>query len=201
MKTKQNGNIIVVSAPSGAGKTSICDAVVSSDKNTVYSISYTTRAPRKGEKNGVEYFFTDENTFKKMIKEKKFTEWAKVHGNYYGTPKEFIEKTIRKGKNILLDIDVQGGINIKRQYPQACMVFIMTPDLETLKQRLTSRGKDSIETIKTRMENARKELKSLQKYDYLVVNENLKEAVDAVKMIIETQNYRIKKGKTIPKYF
>ncbi|MDR1695365.1 MAG: guanylate kinase [Endomicrobium sp.] len=194
MKIKAKGSIVVVSAPSGAGKTSVCNAVIESDKNTVYSVSYTTRKPREGEKNGSEYFFTNEDKFKKMAKEGKFAEWAKVHGNYYGTPKSFLDKTLRNGKNVLLDIDVQGGLDIKKQYPEACMIFIMTPDLKTLKKRLVSRNKDSKETIKIRLENAEKELKSLNKYEYLVINGNLNEAVDRVKTIIKSLDYRIKKG-------
>ncbi|MCL2390399.1 MAG: guanylate kinase, partial [Endomicrobia bacterium] len=187
------GNIIVVSAPSGAGKTSVCNAVIEGDKNTIYSISYTTRKPRDGEENGVEYFFVNETKFQKMAKEGKFAEWAKVHGNYYGTPKSFLDKTLKNGKNVILDIDVQGGINIKKHYPGACMIFITTPDLKTLEKRLVLRNKDSKETIKIRLENAKKELKSLPKYEYLVINDDLDKAIDSVKTIIKSLDYKIKK--------
>ena len=189
-KQTKKGHIIVVSAPSGAGKTSICDAHIASDKNTIYSISYTTRVPRQGEKNGREYFFTTSATFKKMIKDNKFAEWALVHGNYYGTPKAFLNKTINSGKNVLLDIDVQGGLNIKKQYKNACMIFIMTKDLKTLKSRLLKRNKDSKETIEKRLKNAQKELKLLPKYDYLVINDKLQDASEAVKTIIKSLNYK-----------
>jgi len=189
----KKGSIIVISAPSGAGKSSICDALVRSDSGMVNSVSCTTREPRNGEKNGTDYFFTAEKVFKSMIKGKKFAEWAKVHGNYYGTPKSFLEKTVKAGKNILLDIDVQGGINIKKQYPDACMIFIMTPDFKTLKERLIARNKDSRQTIKIRLENAKKELEFLGKYEYLVINDKLPEAVDAVRTIIKSQKYKIKK--------
>lgn len=198
MKKMKHGNIIVVSAPSGAGKTSICNYIVENHADTVYSISYTTRQPRKGEKNGNEYFFTDEKQFKQMIKDVKFVEWAKVHGNYYGTPKSLLDKTLKSGKNVLLDIDVQGGLNIKKHYPQACMIFIMTPDLKTLKQRLVFRNQDSRETINMRMENAKKELKSLHKYEYLVINDNFDKAVQSVETIIKSLKYKIQKEK---KYF
>ena len=193
MKIKSKGNIIVVSAPSGAGKTSICDAIVESGKNTVYSISYTTRDPRAGEKNGIDYFFVNKAKFIKMAKEGKFAEWAKVHGNYYGTPKSFLDKTLKSGKNVLLDIDVQGGLNIKKQYPQTCMIFIMTPDLKTLEKRLVSRNQDGKETIKIRLENAKKELKFIPKYEYLVINGDLNKAVDGVKTIIKSLGYKIKR--------
>ncbi|MDR3256420.1 MAG: guanylate kinase [Endomicrobium sp.] len=196
--TKQLGNIIIISAPSGAGKSSISNVVVSSNKNVVYSISYTTRLPRKDEKNGKNYFFVNEAEFKKMVEEKKFVEWAKVHNNYYGTSKALLEKVLKTGKNILLEIDVQGGINIKKQYPTACMIFIMTPDLKTLENRLVARNKDCRETIDIRLNNVKKELKYLKKYEYLVINKKLNDAVNAVKTIIKSLDYRIQKNK---KYF
>ncbi len=197
-KTAKRGSIIVVSAPSGAGKTSICNEIVKSMPDTVYSISYTTRLPRSGEKNGLEYFFTDESKFKKMIKDKAFAEWARVHDNYYGTPKSFLDKTLKSGKNVLLDIDVQGGIKIKKQYPDACMIFIMTPNLKALKERLTLRNKDSKKTIDMRLKNAKKELESLAKYEYLIINDDFEEAVNSVKTIIKSLKYKIRKEQ---KYF
>ena len=137
----KKGMIIIVSAPSGAGKTSICDALIRSDKNIVYSVSTTTRLPRKGEKNGKEYFFVDEKTFKNMVKKNMFAEWAKVHNNFYGTSKKFLEQTINKGRDILLDIDVQGAVKIKKQYKDALMIFITTPTLKILKERLIKETK------------------------------------------------------------
>jgi len=192
-KASKKGSIIVISAPSGAGKSSICNALTGSDSGMVNSVSCTTRAPRDGERDGADYFFIGESEFKRMIKGKKFAEWAKVHGNYYGTPKSFLEKTVKAGKDVLLDIDVQGGISIKKQYADACMIFIMTPDLKTLKQRLIARNKDSRQTIKMRLENARKELTYLKKYEYLVINDKLDEAVDEVRTIIKSQKYKIEK--------
>jgi len=195
VKIGKTGNIIVISAPSGAGKTSICNAVLGSDKNAVYSISYTTRKPRPGEKDGREYFFTDTETFKKMIKAKAFAEWAKVHDNYYGTPKSFLDKALKNGENVILDIDVQGGIKMKKSYPDACMIFVMTPSLKILKERLLARNSDSKETINTRMKNAKKEISFLSKYEYLVINDDLKEAVKKVQAIMESLKYRIQKKK------
>ncbi|GHT60660.1 guanylate kinase [Endomicrobiia bacterium] len=192
------GSIIVISAPSGAGKTSVCSAVVKSGRSIVYSISYTTRCPRQGEKNGREYFFVDESEFKKMIEEKKFAEWAKVHGNYYGTSKGLLDNVLKTRRNILLEIDVQGGINIKKQYPQACMIFIMTPDIKTLEKRLTARDKDCKKIINVRLNNAKKELKYLNKYEYLVINKQLNETIDTVKTIIKSLEYKIEKNQ---KYF
>lgn len=188
------GNIIVISAPSGAGKTTICDAIVRSDKNVVRSVSYTTRVPRRGEKNSREYFFVKEAEFKQIIKEKRFVEYAKVHNNYYGTSKNLVDKILNSGKNVLLEIDVQGGLKIKKQYPQTCMIFIMTKNLKVLKQRLVSRNKDSIQIINMRLKNAKKEIQYLKKYDYLVINDNLEKAVDSVKTIIKSLKYKIIKN-------
>ena len=152
---KKKGMIIIVSAPSGAGKTSICDALIKSDKNIIYSVSTTTREPRKGEKNGREYFFVNDSEFKKMVKTNMFVEWAKVHDHFYGTSKKVLEQTINKGKDILLDIDVQGAVKIKKQYKEALMIFITTPSLKVLKERLIKRNKDSMTVIKRRIENGR----------------------------------------------
>ncbi|MDR2436520.1 MAG: guanylate kinase [Endomicrobium sp.] len=190
------GNIIVVSAPSGAGKSSICEAVLASNKkNITYSISYTSRHKRAGEKNGKNYFFVSEEIFKEMVKEGKFVEWAKVHGNYYGTSKELLNKSLAVCKNIILEIDVQGAMNIKKQYPdRTCMIFIMTPDFKTLEKRLMARNKDRKEIIDIRMINAKKELKYLPNYDYLVINKKLVDAVESVKTIIKSLDYKIQKG-------
>jgi guanylate kinase len=189
-------NIIVVSAPSGAGKSSICEAVLASNrKNITYSISYTSRHKRAGEKNGKDYFFVSEEIFKEMVKEGKFVEWAKVHGNYYGTSKELLNKSLAVCKNIILEIDVQGAMNIKKQYPdRTCMIFIMTSDFKTLEKRLMARNKDRKEIIDMRMINAKKELKYLPKYDYLVINKKLVDAVESVKTIIKSLEYKIQKG-------
>ena len=194
---KKKGMIIIVSAPSGAGKTSICDALIKSDKNIVYSVSTTTREPRKGEKNGREYYFVDDGTFKKMVKKNLFVEWAKVHDHFYGTSKKVLEQTINKGKDILLDIDVQGAVKIKKQYKDALMIFITTPTLKILKERLIKRNKDSMDVIKTRLENAKKELTYLPKYDYLILNDKLDESIEKAKSVICAERLSIKRNKNI----
>jgi guanylate kinase len=189
------GNIIIISAPSGAGKTTICDAIVKSDKNIIRSVSYTTRIPRRGERDSKEYFFVSKIEFEQMLKENKFVESAIVHGNYYGTSKDFVDKTLKSSKNVLLEIDVQGGLKIKKQYPQSCMIFIMTKNLNILKQRLISRNKDCAETINMRLKNAKKEIQCLKKYEYLVINDNLKKAIDSVKTIIRSLKYKVIKNR------
>ena len=193
----KKGLIIIVSAPSGAGKTSICDALIKSDKNIVYSVSTTTREPRKGEKNGREYFFVNDGEFKKMVKANMFVEWAKVHDHFYGTSKKVLEQTINKGKDILLDIDVQGAVKIKKQYKEALMIFITTPSLKVLKERLIKRNKDSMSVIKKRIENAKKELTYLPKYDYLILNDKLDKSIQEVKSVICAERLSIKRNKNI----
>ena len=193
----KKGMIIIVSAPSGAGKTSICDALVESDKNIVYSVSTTTRQPRKGEKNGREYYFVNDSEFKKMVKKSMFAEWAKVHDHFYGTSKNILEQTINKGKDILLDIDVQGAVKIKKQYKDALMIFVTTPTLKVLKERLIKRNKDSLDVIKTRLENAKKELTYLPKYDYLILNDKLDKSIKQAKSIICAERLAIKRNKNI----
>ena len=194
---KKKGMIIIVSAPSGAGKTSICNSLIKSDKNIVYSISTTTRQPRKGEKNGREYFFVDNKKFKDMVKKNLFVEYAKVHNYFYGTSKKMLEETLNKGKDILLDIDVQGAIKIKKQYKDAIMIFITTPTLKILKERLIKRNKDLLDVINTRVKNAKKELTYLPRYDYLVLNDKLDISIENVKSIIKAERLSIKRNKNI----
>ena len=194
---KKKGMIIIVSAPSGAGKTSICNSLIKSDKNIVYSISTTTRQPRKGEKNGREYFFVDNKKFKDMVKKNLFVEYAKVHNYFYGTSKKMLEETLNKGKDILLDIDVQGAIKIKKQYKDALMIFITTPTLKILKERLIKRNKDLLDVINTRVKNAKKELTYLPRYDYLVLNDKLDISIENVKSIIKAERLSIKRNKNI----
>jgi guanylate kinase len=187
-----SSNVIIISAPSGAGKSTICKAIVDASKNIIYSISYTTRLPRKGEKDGREYFFVSKLIFEKMINENKFVEWAKVHGHYYGTLRSSLHNTLKSGKNILLEIDVQGAVNIKKQYVNACMIFIMTPSLNILKNRLIMRNKESTKVINLRLKNAKQELRYIHRYEYLIINERLNSTIYAVKTILKSLKYRIR---------
>jgi guanylate kinase len=186
---KRKGSIIVISAPSGAGKSTIAAALIKADKNVVLSTSVTTRPPRRGEKNGREYFFITPEKFKQMIKQKKFVEWALVYGNYYGTLKETLTKTVNKGKDVLLDIDVVGGLNIKKFFKQACLIFVMPPSIKELKKRLKTRAKDDAAVIKRRILAAKGEIAKSNKYGYIVVNDNLNEAINAVRSIVTAQRY------------
>ncbi len=173
----KTGRLFVVSAPSGAGKTTLCRAVRDHLPQLVYSVSTTTRSPRKGEKEGVDYFFVTEKAFRQGIDEGKWAEWARVHGHYYGTSARFIEEHLGAGRDVLLDIDVQGARQIVRRFPDAVTIFIMAPSMEVLRQRLVQRGLDSHEVIEMRMDNARKEIAHRSAYKHTIVNEDLEKAI------------------------
>lgn len=191
VKKTKKGLLIVVSAPSGAGKTTLCGRLFSAMPGTRFSVSCTTRAPRAGEVGGKDYFFVSDTVFKRMIARKAFVEWALVHGHYYGTPKKHLIKSINDGTDVVLDIDVQGGLAIKKLFPEALMVYIMAPTIAELKRRLLARGKDSKQVIDLRVRNARKELKSLGRYDYLVINDNLENAAQDLISVVRAEHRRV----------
>jgi len=178
--------LIIISAPSGAGKTTLCKRLLKEfpDKLEV-SISSTTRAPRGEEKNGDDYFFITKEQFEKEIKDNNFSEWALVHGNYYGTTKAIIENTFKSGKSVLLDIDVQGANSLHKNYQEKCIrFFITTPNLNELRVRLQSRGTDSEEVIEKRIKNAESELEKAKEFDYTIINENIDTAYQKLKDIL-----------------
>jgi guanylate kinase len=187
------GLIIVVSAPSGAGKSTLCGELLKRFKNLRRSISCTTRAPRTGEKNKLDYFFVSREKFKKMVSKNQFAEWALVHGHCYGTPKYFLNKTVSSGKDVVLNIDVQGALKIKRKFPEAVMIFIEAPSLKILEQRLRKRKKDSEQTIRKRLKNARVELKYQPKFGYLVINKTVAQAVNELSSIIIAEHKRLRR--------
>lgn len=180
----KRGNLFVVSAPSGTGKTTIIKKVLKKIPDLYFSVSHTTREKRKGEKEGRDYYFVDEKTFKKMIKRGQMLEWAKVHKNYYGTSKREIFSKIEKGKDVLLDIDTQGSFQVKKKCPSSIHIFIMPPSYEELEKRLRGRGDLEESSIKIRLNNAKKEVKRWTKYDYIIVNDDLKKAVNFMINII-----------------
>ncbi len=187
----KKGLFIVVSAPSGAGKTTLCSALFAALPGIRFSVSCTTRTPRAGEVDGRDYFFISEAVFKRMISQNAFVEWAVVHGHYYGTPKKHLITSIRNGTDIVLDIDVQGGLAIKKLFPEALMIYIMAPSIAELKKRLLARGKDTGQVIALRVKNACKELKSLKRYDYLIINDDLAEASADLISIVRAEHRRI----------
>ena len=179
--------LFVMSAASGAGKTTLKDLVIKDFPDIKYSISATTRKPREGEIDGVHYFFKTKEEFEQMIKDNALVEYNLVHGNYYGTPKSFVEKTLAEGNRVLFDIDVFGKINFDKVYPDATGIFIMPPSDEELERRLRGRGTDSEEVIQLRLENAKKEIefaKTKGKYEYTIVNHDLQKAADELRAIL-----------------
>lgn len=189
----KKGILIIISAPSGAGKTTVCKYLLKKLPEIVFSVSYTTRSKRPGEVEGKDYFFVNKEKFLNMVKQKKFIEWAQVYNNYYGTPKENIEKNLTKGKDILLDIDVQGGKNVRKHYPDGVYIFLLPPSWKALKERLYKRAKDPKEIINLRLKMAQRELKYIKYYDYIVVNKELKTTFNIIESIIKAEkNKRIR---------
>ena len=186
--SKRSGHLFIISAPSGAGKSTLCQAMLDQFADLLYSISYTTRSPRQGEQNGVDYYFIPKDEFEKGIARHQWAEWAEVHGNYYGTSAVFLDRRLSAGKDILLDIDVQGTRQILKRYPDSVTIFIMPPSLEILKQRLESRGTDSPTVIAVRLENAQKEMAQADMYRHIVINDLLPDAT--AEMITIFENYR-----------
>lgn len=175
---KQAGRLFVVSAPSGAGKTTLCKAARRQLPDLVYSVSSTTRPPRHGELEGKDYFFVTEAHFREGIKAGQWAEWARVHDNYYGTSARFLENHMDDGRDVLLDIDVQGAEQILQRYPMAVTIFIAAPSMAALRQRLISRGLDDPEVIEKRLKNARAEMDCQDMYRHVVVNDDLEVAID-----------------------
>lgn len=182
----RSGRLFVVSAPSGAGKSTLCREMRKQFPELRYSVSYTTRRPRTGEIDGRDYHFTDPQSFKKGIADGRWAEWAVVHGHYYGTSAETIDRQLGAGRDILLDIDVQGAFQILERYPDAVTIFIEPPTMAILRKRLEARNTDSPAEIERRMREAEKEISEKDRYRHVIVNDVLSEAIQALASIIET---------------
>jgi len=190
---RRRGCLFIVSGPSGAGKTSICTPVLRQLPDIELSVSYTTRRPRTGERDGVDYRYVDAATFDRMIAADEFAEWAEVHGNRYGTAKAAVDAALAAGKDLLLDIDTQGAEQIKRNYPYptAVMVFLLPPSRERLASRLVGRATEDSESVRTRLRNACREIAAVGRYDYAIVNEDLESAVQALMSIIRGERLKV----------
>lgn len=189
--TERAGTIFILSAPSGAGKTTLISGLLKIFPEVILSVSYTTRERRVGEVDGRDYFFVGKNKFASMRARGGFAEWAVVHGALYATPRRSLDQGIRRGTDVLLDIDVQGARQIKKQYPHAVSIFLLPPSWQELEKRLSRRGTDRRESIRRRLENARREIRAVMRYDYFVVNREIREALEILKAIIIAERHRI----------
>ena len=184
------GNLIVVAAPSGAGKSSLVKALLELDSHLHLSISHTTRAPRGQEKHGRDYYFASQSEFDAMVEGNAFVEWAHVHGNRYGTSKKAIEERVAQGADVILEIDFQGAIQIRKTFANAVMIFILPPSWEELRSRLERRGEDSAAVIELRLQNAATEMARTSEFDFVIINELFERALFDLKAIVHAQRLR-----------
>jgi guanylate kinase len=187
---RRRGTLFVVSAPSGAGKTTLCREVRLRVPELAYSVSFTTRPPRAGEIDGKDFHFVDEAEFKKLVREGHFAEWAIVHGNLYGTSAPAIEAELARGRDVLLDIDTQGAAQLSKRYAEAVLVFVVAPSMAELEQRLRERRSDPEKEIQRRLTRAREEIALWRQYQYLIVNRDLKDAVNELEAIVIAERGR-----------
>ncbi len=191
------GLLIVVSGASGAGKGTVCHALVEKRNDMWLSVSATTRKPRPGEVDGQSYYFLEEEKFRSMIAEDGFIEWACFCENYYGTPKEKVEEQLAAGYNVILEIEVQGAMQVRSEYPEAVFIFVMTPTWEELKNRLTGRGTEAAEVIAKRLARAKQEFSYIEKYNYILLNDSIEKATERFSAIIEAEKMRIERNEAI----
>ena len=186
------GNVYVVAAPSGAGKSSLVKALMELDAAVRPSVSHTTRPPRGQEKDGREYHFVSDAAFDALIQKEAFLEWATVHGHRYGTSRESIEQRIAQGADVVLEIDYQGALQIKKIFANAVLIFILPPSWDELRSRLQNRGEDSLEVIETRLKNAAHEMSQAPKFDFVIINELFERALFDLKAIVHSQRLKYK---------
>jgi len=195
----QKGLLVVLSAPSGTGKSTVSRLLVQKNNRLRLSVSATTRAPRKNEVEGKDYFYKTTEEFKKMIENDEFVEWVEYCGNYYGTPKKYIDDSIEKGFDVLLEIEVEGAAKIKEKYPDCVLIFMLPPSFEELKRRIVGRGTEKPEIIENRLNQAKKEIKCIDMYDYVVLNDSIDNAINSVNTILEAEKAKVKRNKDLLK--
>lgn len=185
---KEEGILFILSGPSGVGKGTVRKQLFREDTALKYSISMTTREPRRGEKEGVDYFYRSKEQFEHLVKQGALLEHAQYVNNYYGTPKEYVENMLNLGHDVFLEIEVQGALQVKKNYDKGIFIFLLPPSLEELKNRILLRGTESAQLVQGRLQEARNEIEMMDEYDYVVVNDNVHNAVDKVKAIIESEH-------------
>ncbi|MFG6115185.1 guanylate kinase [Halobacillus sp. MO56] len=185
---EEKGILFILSGPSGVGKGTVRKSLFEQSTDLRYSISMTTRGAREGETDGVDYFFKSREEFERLIAEGKLLEHAEYVGNYYGTPREYVEETLENGKDVFLEIEVQGALQVKQNFPQGVFIFLIPPSLEELKDRIVSRGTETEEKVKNRLHTAREEIEMMDAYDYVVVNDEVDNAVKKVQSIVLSEH-------------
>ena len=184
------GKLFIISGPSGAGKGTICNAL-KKETDIDISVSMTTRQPRTGEKDGISYYFVDKDKFRETIENDGLLEYAEVYGNYYGTPKAKVVEKLEKGRDVILEIDIQGALKVKENYPEGVFIFILPPSMEELRRRITGRGTETEECINMRLSQTLKEVSYIDKYDYCVINDEVEGATERVRSIISAEHSRV----------
>lgn len=187
----QSGILLVISGPSGAGKGTLLNLLTKDIKSLELSISATTRKPREGEKDGVNYFFKTPEEFARMKQNDELIEWVEYCENYYGTPKKYVEDCVKSGKDVVLEIEVEGALSIKRKYPDCVLLFIVPPSFEELEKRIRGRGTENNKEIENRLERAKQEMQLAKNYDYIIVNDNLKKAVKQINCILVAEKLKV----------
>ncbi|WP_368504020.1 guanylate kinase [Alkalihalophilus sp. As8PL] len=195
---KEKGLLIVLSGPAGVGKGTVCGALRKEDTDIQYSVSATTRQPRAGEVDGINYFFKTRDDFEEMIKNDQLLEWAEYVGNYYGTPIDYVRETLDNGQDIILEIEVQGALKVREKFPEGVFIFLMPPSLAELRARIVGRGTETEDVINKRMTVAREEIDMMKKYDYVVENDQVELAVERIKSIVVAEH--CKRERLIEKY-
>ncbi|AQR76434.1 guanylate kinase [Paenibacillus larvae] len=187
---RERGILIVLSGPSGVGKGTVCKALRKIAPELVYSVSATTRSPREGEVEGVNYFFKTKEQFQELIENDEMLEWAEYVNNYYGTPRRFVEETLNTGQDVILEIEVQGAIQVRKKFPEGIFIFLLPPSLDELENRIVTRGTESDETIRNRMDVAVDEIRLMEQYDYAVVNDEVRNACHKIQSILVAEHCR-----------
>ena len=197
---KKEGMLVIISGPSGAGKGTVVTELIKTGEFSL-SISATTRKPRPGEIDGTHYYFYDKETFETMQKKNQRLEWAEFCGNYYGTPRKYVEKQMAEGKNVILEIEVQGALQIKELYPECVLVFLIPPNLEELGRRLIKRGTEDKQTINRRIHRALEEMEFILQYDYIVINETIQKATEDICAIVKAESMKSSRNTKIKEQF